>query len=257
MVLSNRKAEGQPLPNPLKVFEDHKITYSRSQLSIVAAAPGAGKTSLAIWQILRMMYEDQGVPTLYMSADTDMMTIASSALAGVMDITTDEAKALITADDPKAMKTLEDWSSHIWFCFRRGPTLQDIGIEVEAYAHVHGEYPHLIVIDTLKAIAEKGEENHRYAIILPALSELAGDVQAHVMVLHHCIGSYQNGDTPIPLDGLKFKTSEEASMILSLFRPEPGMLGVRILKNRNGMAYPDGTYGTDIAWESSRGWFAE
>lgn len=255
LALKSRGTTGEPLPNALESFDNTRIFFKRSQMSVIAAAPGGGKTALTIWMILRMMYEERGVPTLYICADTDMMTVASTALAGIMEIKLEEAELRIGQEDPEALELLEEWASHIWFCFRRGPTLDDIGVEMQAYAHVYGEYPHMIVIDTLKSIAEKGEELSKYGYIMPALSELAGQANAHVLVLHHVTGRYENGNEPIPRDGIKFKVSEEASTVLTLFRPDEGTLGVRVVKNRNGPAFTDASYGVDLYWEPSRGWF--
>lgn len=256
LALRKRGDTGEPLPSPFDEFHSVKISFRRSQLSLIAAAPGGGKTALTIWQILRMVYpDDTGVPTLYMCADTDMMTVAATALAGILGIRMEEAELLIGQEDPEALGVLEEWASHIWFCFQRGPTLEDIGTELEAYAHVYGEYPHLIIVDTLRSVAEKGEDLQRYSVIMPALAELAGSISAHVLALHHVTGKYENGNQPIPRDGIEFKVTKEASMVLTLFRPEDAFLGIRVVKNRNGPAWADGSYGVDIPWNPDRGWF--
>lgn len=257
LALRKRGDAGEPLPSPFRAFDSVKISFRRSQLSLIAAAPGGGKTALTIWMILRMMYKEAGVPTLYMSADTDMMTVASTALAGIMEVRMEEAELLIGQEDPEAAGLLEEWTSHIWFCFQRGPTLEDIGTELEAYAHVHGEYPHLVIIDTLRSVAESGEDLHRYSVIMPALSELAGKIQAHVLALHHVTGRWENGNQPIPRDGIEFKVTKEASTVLTLFRSEPGFLGVRVVKSRNGPAWTDGSYGVEIPWNPDRGYFGQ
>ena len=258
LALRKRGDQGEPLPSPFDSFRSVRISFKRSQMTVIAAAPGGGKTALTIWMILRMLYDDEvGVPTLYMCADTDMLTVATTALAGIMEIPMDEAEKLIGQEDPEAMSLLEEFSSHIWFCFQRGPNLEDIGLELEAFAMVHGEYPHLVIIDTLRSIAEPGEDIHRYAKIMPALAEMAGHIQAHVLALHHVTGKYTNGNIPIPRDGVEYKLDKEAANVLTLYRPDPEFLAVRVVKNRSGPFMSDGTYGVDLPWDPSRGWFGD
>lgn len=257
LALSNRGDTGEPLPVVFQSFENAKIRFKRSQLSVIAAAPGCGKTALTIWHTLRLIDGDKGVPILYMCADTDMMTVAATALAGILGIRMEEAEQRIGQEDPEAISLLEEWSDHIWFCFLRGPSLEDIGIELKAYAHVHGEWPHMIVIDTLRSISEGGDDLQRYSTIMPALADMANNVNAHVSVLHHVTGAWENGDKPIPRTGIEYKVTKEASLVLTLFRPDDDFLGVRVVKNRNGPAWTDASYGVDLPWNPERGWFDE
>lgn len=223
----------------------------------MVAAPGGGKSALAVYMLLRMAYEHSGVPALYYCADSDMLTVAATAMAPILDVPIEQAEYLIASGDRRTLSLLEQATKHIWFCFKRGPGLDDIETEMHAYAHVHGEYPHILVVDNLKNISEHGEEVTRYNMIMPALQEMSGVCNAHVMVLHHVTGAYSNGDKPIPRDGIKYKVDDVAGLTLSLFKPEEGFMGVRVLKSRSGRADATAGLGVDIAWESSRGWFAE
>ncbi len=62
---------GEPLPSCFKAFESNKIVLRRSEVSMFAAAPGVGKSTLALALALKMK-----VPTLYISADTNAHTMA-------------------------------------------------------------------------------------------------------------------------------------------------------------------------------------
>lgn len=258
LALASKGDRGEPLPVIFKSFASKKILFKRSQLSVIAAAPGGGKTALTIWQLMRMVDEqDVGIPTLYMCADTDMMTVAATALAGIMEIRMEEAEVLIGQEDPETMALLEEWSSHIWFCFLRGPTLEDIQIELQAYAHVHGEHPHMVIIDTLRSVAERGEDLHRYSVIMPALADVANNINAHVLALHHVTGAYENGDKQIPRTGIEYKITKEASMVLTLWRPDQETMFVSVVKSRSGPHFTDGSYGVELSWDPSRGWFGD
>lgn len=257
LVLKNRGPEGEALPQPFEVFDELSVKFKRSQVSMIAAAPGGGKSALACYIATRMYHEeDRGVPALYYCADSDSLTVAATIVAPFLDITINEAEYRLTQGDEWALRVLEQETQHIWFCFRRGPTLNDILTEIKAYAHVYGEYPSFIIIDNLKNIAEQGEEVTKYNVIMPSLQELAGDANAHVMVLHHVTGQYSNGDKPIPRDGIKYKPDDVASLTLSLWRPEPGFMGFCVIKSRSGPADPTAqNIGGEIPWDGSRGWF--
>lgn len=258
LVLSNRAEDGVALPCPIEAFEDNKIRFKRGQMSLIAGAPGGGKSALATHLAVRMAYsEDEGVPALYVCADSDTMTVGANVLAGLMDVSIDEAEAMISGGDTYALQTMDALVDHIWWMFKSSPTLQDIENELQAYAYVYGDYPHLIVVDNLMDILEPGEEYSRYNEILLWLVDKARETNAHVLVLHHVVGLAQDGDKPIARSQIKHKTSEKPSLVLTLFRPEEGFLGVRVVKNRSGPANTKGELGFDLPWNPSRAWFGE
>lgn len=258
LVLKNRGEVGEPLPTVFDSFEAMKIRFRRGQLSLIAAAPGGGKSSLATWLAVRMAYsQDRGVPTLYISADCDHATVGASVLAGIMDIPLEEAELLIGEDDPEAFQALDDVADHIWWGFKPSPSIEDITDELQAFCYVYGDYPHLIVVDNLMDINEPGEEYSRYNAIIPALVEAARNTNAHVMLLHHTVGEYQDGNIPIPRSGIKHKVSEKPRLVLTLFQPEVGVMGVRVVKNTSGPSNTKAQLGVDVAWQPERGWFSE
>jgi energy-coupling factor transporter ATP-binding protein EcfA2 len=258
LVLKNRGQEGDALPCPLSRLEDIKVRFRRGQLSLIAAAPGGGKSSLATFLAVNMAYsEDEGVPILYISADCDMNTVGSSVLAGIMDIPLEEAELLIGREDREAFEAFDAVTDHIWWGFKASPTLEDIETEVLAFAHVQGDWPHLIIVDNLMDINEPGEEYQRYNNIIPWLVELGRKTSAHVMLLHHVTGEYQDGDRPIPRSAIKHKVSEKPRLVLTLFKPEEGLLGIRCVKHTNGPSHTKGLFGVDLPWNPERGWIAD
>jgi hypothetical protein len=221
--------------------------FRRGQLSLIAGGPGTGKSALASYIAANSGYGDfgeVGVPTLYFSADTDKRTLGNRIAASVSHHTVDEAEGLLDNLHPGMMSILEDNTSHIWFNWNNGPNLDDIQDEVEAFAHVMGEWPHLIIVDNLKNIwvetSGEGGEHIRYDRVLDFLHELAGYTNAHIMVLHHVSGFYEDGDKPIPLSGILGKVTKPFRLIITLYRPNEGQIGLSIVKNSTGRMQQDG-----------------
>lgn len=262
LAMRNSEEEGIALPSVFPSLEKHGAKFRRSQLSLVAAAPGGGKSAIATYIASRMSYFDEGrfvevgVPTLYWSADSDKKTLGTRVTASVTKHTVEEAEKLLDAKDEETWKMLDANTDHIWFAWDRGPSLDDIQEEVEAFAQVHGDWPHLIVIDNLKNVwiedSGEGGEHIRYDRVLDFLHELAGITGAHIMVLHHVTGVYENGNQPIPLGGILGKVTKPFRLILTLHKAWDGMLGICIVKNSNGPMDASGNLIVHIPYDLER-----
>ncbi len=238
---------GTALPDVFPGLGKMGVKLRRGQLSLVAGGPGTGKSALAAFMAINSgygEYNEVGVPTLYFSADTDKRTLGNRVAASVTHHTVDEAEDLILQGNRSIMKMLDDATGHIWFEWDNGPNLDDIEDAIEAFAHVNGDWPHLIIIDNLKNIwidtSGEGGEHIRYDRVLDYLHELAGLTNAHIMVLHHVTGYYENGDEPIPLSGILGKVSKPFRLIITLHRPADGQIGLSIVKNSSGKMDPRG-----------------
>lgn len=258
LALKAKGNEGMPLPNPVQRLSSIGVQFARGQMSLIAAAPGGGKTSLAAYLVSRMNYDDaHGVPTLYFSADADRMTMAKGLLAGLLNITQAEAEPLLHREEPSVMGQFGQATEHIWWSFEPAPSLSDIHEEVEAYAYVMGDYPHMIVVDNLIDVADGGNDLQGLSDVQIALKDLARFTGAHVMVLAHVTGQYTDGNIPIPRSGLMWKPDKKAELILSLYRVSDGVVGIRVLKNRTGPAATDASFGIDLGFLPERGWWSE
>lgn len=252
LALRTRGEEGEALPSGNKRLADIGVHFRRGQLSLVAAAPGGGKSSL-ITHLVREM----GAPTLYFSADGDTLTVGKSVLAGLLGIDQSDAELLLLNEDPKAYEILGDAIDHVWWCFDSSPSLQDINEELDAYAMVMGEWPHLVVIDNLMDIAEGAEEGARLTEMSMALKSMARFTGAHVCALAHVTGYYTDGTIPIPRSGIMYKIDKKPEMILTLYQPQPGWVHICVVKNRGGEARTDASFGIQIAWSPEMGWWGE
>lgn len=241
LALRGEENVGLSLPPVFPSLDKMGAKFRRGQLSLIAGGPGTGKSALSSYMAINMGYGEYGespVPTLYFSADTDKRTLGNRIAASVSHETVDNAEDLLLKRHKGMMQILETNTAHIWFNWNNGPTLDDIQDEVECFAHVNGHWPHLIVIDNLKNIWTEthgeGGDHVRYDRVLDFLHELAGITNAHIMVLHHVTGHYENGDEPIPLSGILGKVSKPFRLIVTLYRPNENQIGLSIVKNSTG-----------------------
>ncbi len=238
-----------------------KLRYG--QVSLVAGAPGSGKSAFALCWCLRAQ-----VPTLYFSADSDRLTLATRIGASITRQTTDDVELGLLGEGA------EDWqrligqhTSQVWFSWDPAPTLDDIEAELLCYAAVTGQWPGLVVLDNLKNVwdGDSDEKDHvRFDRVIARLNEFAREYGSHVLILHHVTGSYEDGYTPIPLSGLLGKPSKDVTLALTLHRghghpdrPEEAEMRVCVVKNRVGQADPGGNLVAAIPFVPARQWFAE
>jgi RecA-family ATPase len=226
---------------------------------MIAGAPGGGKSAFALDMAIKMAYgeyNESPVPCMYFSADTDKGTLGTRAAAGIAGFTVDEAEELIKTGNQGIWSMLDQATSHIWFHWNRAPDLDDVESEVIAYAHVMGEYPHLIVIDNLKNIYVEGNgesgDHIRYDRVLDSLHELAGITGACIIVLHHVAGWAENGDQPIPLAGILGKVTKPFGLILTLHKAWENMLGICVVKNRTGRGEANGSFIIHMPYDLER-----
>lgn len=262
LAMRNSEEEGLALPSVFPSLERVGAKFRRGQLSLIAGAPGGGKSAFATYEAVKAAYWDEEyfqetpVPTLYFSADTDKKTLGNRITASITKHTVDDSEKLLLANDEDTWYALDQNTEHIWFSWDRAPNVDDIAAEVEAFAMIMGEWPHKIVIDNLKNIyiEENGEagEHVRYDRVLDYLHELAGITGAHIMVLHHVTGYFEIGNVPIPLSGILGKVTKPFRLILTLHRAWDGMLGISVVKNTSGQMDPTGNLILHIPYDLSR-----
>lgn len=199
------------------------------QVSMVAAAPGVGKSAWSTQVALEL-----SLPTLYVQSDTDRWTQTVRALAHL----TGHPQAYVEQclEGSYATEELEaamwhgrhvTWSFDTW-------SIDDLKVDLAAYGTVHGQLPKLIVIDNVRNLARDGDSRlDSQEKVLDELHALAGATGAHVMALHHVTGQYHDGDKPIPLSGVENKLTQLPSHVLTLFRKDQHV-HMSVVKNRTG-----------------------
>lgn len=217
-----RGADDEPLPQALPALAELGFVQRRGQLSLWVAGPGVGKSIIAL--NIALLSE---VPTLYASADTDLNDQA------------DRVTAFFGGKDDALGQVPLDCR----FEFDSSPTPHDLGEMAEAFGLLHGEHPHLIIVDTLgKVWTDVGDEVARNKESIDRCQQLARDTGAHVMVLHHLTKGFDRGDTVPSLDGVMGGVTKIPEQVVGLWRQADNCLGVNVLKNRSGKADPTGQH---------------
>jgi hypothetical protein len=242
-------ATRQDIELPFAGLRRHGFGLTPGKLSMVAAGPGAGKSAFGMAVAL-----DLGVPTLYASPDQDSWTTAIRVLAHNTGHPQSYIKACLEPGTrrPDELDVALLDAEHIQFTFD-AYTTQEIAIDVEAYGVIHGAYPEFMVVDNLRNIA-RGDDGD-YAAQGRALDELDALAQrtgAHVMVLHHTTGYYDDGNRPIPLSGLENKVSKYPAQILTMFHEDETSRTLSLVKNRTGRQDPSGKLQVRLRYDGER-----
>lgn len=236
-----RSGAGEKLPDVYQVLANNGIHFRRGQLHLIAAAPGVGKSTLALAYAVRAQ-----VPTLYLSMDCDAFT--TGVRAGQMLTGWDSTKTEAALQDQEFRDHTLTELGHIRFDFRSGVDTHEMMMIVAAYAETFGSYPHLIVVDNLGNVAFDGDEFASLRRIVADLHSLSRLTQSAVLALHHVTGNYDNGTDPVPLSGLQGKISKMPELILTLSRGahDDERLFLSPVKHRHGRADPSGLWRLEL-----------
>lgn len=222
--------------------------FTPGAVGMVAAAPGVGKSAFALAITL-----DSPIDSLYASPDTDAWTMAIRTLAHNTGHPQSYIRSCLEPGvvRPDEIDVALFDASHVHFSFD-SYTTEEISMDVRAYEVVHGGYPALVVVDNLLNISRGGDDD--YTSMSQAMDELHALAQttgAHVLVLHHATGAYDDGTKPIPLSGLVNKMSKLPAQILTLYQ-DPPFLGIAVVKNRVGKADPSGGLQVRVRFDQER-----
>lgn len=235
-----RGTAGEPIPTVWQSLEDRGIIFRRGQLVLVAAGPGTGKSVLALTLSLQ-----SAVPSLMFSADSDAFTQLSRAIANICGIPLNIAEDMVIAEnipqDVRAIPLRIDYSA--------SPSTDDIKEMLMSYWEVYGFYPSVVIVDNLTNVVsemtDNGDPFSGLEGLMDFLHGMARETSACVVVLHHVTGDYNNGNKPIPLNGVKGQITRVPEMVLTIHR-KPGyeedhwILCVSPVKNRGGRPDPTG-----------------
>ena len=228
-----------PLPEVWKTLTAKEIKFRRGQVCMVAAAPNAGKSMLALVYAIRA-----GVKTLFFSAETDASTITMRVAAAISQHAQNVVEQSLLKNPHYYDAELAKVTNIEWV-FDSSPTLDDMELEIKAYVELYGVMPELIVIDNLMNVVTDSE-NEWAALrsIMVELHDMARKTEACVLVLHHVseASEYGSPTLPPPRRSIHGKVSQLPSTILTLgYDPAQGLLRVAAVKNRFGQHSADGS----------------
>lgn len=231
------KGATAPLPDVWHSLANQNIRFRRGWLCMVAAQPGAGKSMFAL------VYAAQAkVPTLFFSADTEMVTVAKRLASHVSGHEYRYVEQQLDYN-PRAYDDALKSMEHIRWVQESSPTMDDVEGELLAYVELYGEYPTLIVIDNLSnVVAETDNEWQGLRGLMGEFHNLSHKTNSCVLLLHHVSESSEyirkdNLYAPPPRRAIHGKVSALPEMILTLgYNPNDSILNVAAVKNRSGVA---------------------
>lgn len=248
-----RGEAGDPLPTVFETLARETVHIRKGQFTLVAAAPGVGKSVFGMALALR-----SGVPGYYASADTDAFTMYLRAGSMFTGWRTNDIEAAVSGGMTAEVDAHLEKVNHVRFDFSGRIEIPSLEEELKAYAMTYGEWPSLIAIDNLSNIDMDGDGQQALENSCDYLHELSRETGAAVIALHHVTGPYDDGITPVPLSGLRGKISKVPEMVLTLYRdPSVGLSGLGSLfvcpvKNRTGKADPSGGWSLPLRYEPPR-----
>ena len=238
-----RGSAGEPIPVPWSAFAEADIVLRQGQLVLIAAGPGIGKSTMTLTMVLESL-----VPSLMYSADSDAFTQLSRSIANLCDIKVSSAAEMILED--RITDDIKDQLRKIPLIidYDSSPTPFDIEEILMAYYELCNEFPALVVVDNVtNVVTDASDGSDPFSgleSLMDYLHSMARQTGACVIGLHHVTGEYNNGDKPIPLNGVKGQITRVPEMVLTLHKKpiENGrwILCVSPVKNRGGKADPTG-----------------
>jgi predicted ATP-dependent serine protease len=247
---TRNKNNAQLLPDLFPALAQNGIRFRRGQVTMIAGQPNSGKSLLALFYAVK-----SGVPTLYISADTDAYTTAIRAAAvitGSQVNTVEEAFSSGAGYEfyEEELNTLK----HLRFDFDPSPTLDDIQLSIQAYGEAFGEYPHLLIIDNLLNIAALHDNEWTgMRDIAKAMHHIARETDAAVFMLHHTTEAEGRPELPPSRKSIQGKISQLPEMILTVAMDhDTSEYRIACVKNRFAKNSAAGTDYTVLFADASR-----
>lgn len=212
----------------------------RSEVTMVAAQPGGGKSLFALWHGLAWA-TDHDLRGIYFSADSAELGQAARALSMTkMNLTVKESEQLLKDEDPFATNAMWELNNLCW-SFEDDLSYDNINDEVEAFTEMWGCYPDFIVVDNLTDV--EGQSEDEFATqrrALKALVQLARHTDSATIVLHHTSEDDRIKENPCPpRRAIQGKCSQKPALILTLADHGPRR-PVAVVKDRYGKADKSG-----------------
>lgn len=202
---------GKPLPNILRGIP----ACRRSEVTLIAGQPGAGKSLMALWHALGWIRHD--LRGIYFSADSAELGQASRSLAMWMTgVSVKEAELMLEREDEWAVGAMEQMNNLFW-SFEDDLTYDSIDDEIQAFWELWGSPPDFVIVDNLTDVEGQAEDEwgtQRRA--MKALVQMARATDSATVVLHHTTEDDRIKEDPCPpRKAIVGKVSQKPALILT------------------------------------------
>lgn len=193
---------------------------------------------------------------MFFSADSGPDVIWKRSASLATGYTQDDVDRMVDEGNTESIEMkMARTGSHITWDFSPSPSLDHIELQLAAYVELHDAYPEVIIFDNLKnlADAEDGDEFRALEDACMFGQQLAYATNAAVIALHHVGGEHENGNSVVPLNGVRGKVSKTPAVIWTIYSPDNReTLRISPVKNRNGRADASGMWNIPIKADLSR-----
>lgn len=248
------QSAGTPIFMPFNTLVSAECYIRKGQLTLIAGGAGTGKSAFTQALLQRGDDNQHFNSVFYFSADSDSSTMFKRAAAIAVGWEQTEIDRMMREGNTSGIDTeVAAATSHMRFDYRSAPTESDVLNSLYAYAQTYGEYPEVIVMDNLRNLFIDGVEGEFQALDQATvfLHDLAKDINAAVIALHHVTGESENGDKPIPMSAIRGRVTKIPEVCLTLYR-NGDILNVSPVKNRNGKADASGSLAYQIRTDLAR-----
>lgn len=254
--LRARGAGGDPLPEVWKNLSEKDIRFRRGHLTLVAAGPGVGKSSLILSYAIK-----SGVAALYVSADSDPGIQTPRVISMVTGKSLVETTDMVLSEE---LGTIDGQIRElpIRFTYDASPTTEDIELTLKAYEELYGCMPEMVIVDNLTNVRTGTQENEDnpfagLELLCDYLHGMARKTQASIVALHHVKGAHNASSKPVSLEGVKGQIGRVPEMVLTVHKlsdPNGGPSSLRIssVKNRAGKADSSGETFAELDFDEAR-----
>lgn len=204
------------MPAVLPSLASRGVHIRRSEVTMIAGQPGAGKSLVALWHAVHWAKYNE-LRGIYFSADSAELGQASRALAmTLMNVTVSEAEQMLEASNPWALEQLAQLNNLFW-SFEDDLSYENIDEEIEAFQELWGVPPDFIIVDNLTDVEGQAEdEGGMQRRAMKALTQLARKTDSAVLVLHHTSEDPRYKEEPCPpRSAIMFKVSAKPSLVIT------------------------------------------
>lgn len=239
--LSLNSEAGRPLPEVPAFAALYKkgVRPRHGEFIMVAGRSGSQKSGFALFWVAQM-----NLRTLYFSADMSAFTASSRLACTMTGDTTEVVEASMALGGDHAQRYYDALSPlNVTFSFGAPITYRQIDEEMEAYVELHDEYPEVIVFDNLMDFDAADSDYTEQMAVMAALTELARNTGATVIVMHHASDKSWDAKTspwrPPARNEIKNGMAEKPELTLTVaLDPQSLEFNIACVKQRMGPSDP-------------------